>query len=143
MPIVNQWFLEKRVLLSTFSGELSLADLTRSTEEIRAAIDQSEGQFLHCIGDLGGLTKIPTNLKAVTDATQGAMRHPHFGWMIVYNMPNQVIKFFGDIATRFFQVRYRVLDTQHEALDFLNQVDSTLPPLRPIAEQRLRDQQRL
>ena len=132
MPITNEWFLEKRVLLTTFSGELSVAELTASTEEIRAAIDQSEGQFLHCLGDLGGVTKIPSNLKAITDATEGAMRHPHFGWMIVYDMPNPVIKFFGDIATRFFQVRYRVLDTQVEALEFLNSVDSTLPPLKPL-----------
>ena len=139
MPMSIEWFLEKRILLVTYNGDVSAADLKQAGETIRASIDQTDGQFLHSIADLSAIGKIPLNLKTITDATQGALSHPQFGWMTVYHMPNPVIQFFGDMATRVFQVRYRVFDEQVDALDFLNQVDSTLPPLRPIAEARARE----
>jgi hypothetical protein len=138
MPISIEWFLEKRILIVTYNGDVTAADLKEAGEAIRAAADQTEGQFLHSIADLSAIGKIPLNLKVITDATRGALSHPQFGWMAVYHMPNPVIQFFGDMATRVFQVRYRVFDEQVDALNFLNAVDGTLPPLRPIAEQRLK-----
>ena len=134
MPIETEWFLEKRVLFLNYSGELTLDEVISSSETIRACIDQTEGQLLHCIGDLGGVTKVPMNLKSLSDAAQAALSHPQFGWMLVYNIDNPVVRFLGDMTTRVFQVRYRVLNTQGEALDFLNSVDATLPPLKPLVK---------
>ena len=133
MPITCQWLLEKRVLLTIYSGDLTVDDFAHLTEEVRAHLDLAEEGLIHCLCDVGQVKKLPLSLQVLADTSRGALSHPQFGWMIAYDMPNPIFKFFGDMVTRLFRMRYHVAGTQEEALDFLNSVDATLPPLRMLA----------
>jgi hypothetical protein len=52
----------------------------------------------------------------------------------VVGVQNKVLIFINLLAANLFRTRQRFLPTLDEALDFLNEADSTLPPLRPTAD---------
>ncbi len=59
-------------------------------------------------------------------------KHPRYGWTLVVGSTNPFQRFVVAIANNFFKGRQRNFDTREEALDFLNEVDSTLPTLRAL-----------
>ena len=62
-------------------------------------------------------------------------KHPRYGWTLVVGTSNPFQRFVVAIANNFFKGRQRNFDTFDGALDFLNEVDSTLPPLRALKNQ--------
>lgn len=143
MPVDIEWFLENRIVLVHFRGVISLEEIVEAANMTNEYVEKCDAPLLHTLHDASELKQLPHNLKAIRDATQDGFNQPKVGWIVAYEVHDKLVAFLGNVTMQLFRVRYRLVNTQPEALDFLNAVDSTLPPLRPIAEQRQRQQQRL
>jgi len=141
MPVDIEWFLENRVVLVHFRGVVSIEEIVTASNQTNEYVEKCDAPLLHTLHDAAELKQLPHNLKAIRDATQDDFKQPKLGWIVAYDVHDKLIGFLGNVTMQLFRVRYRVVNTQADALDFLNLVDSTLPPLRPVAEQRLREHQ--
>jgi len=143
MPVDVEWFLENRVVLVHFRGVISIEEIVIAASQTNAYVEKCDAPLLHTLHDAAELKQLPHNLKAIRDATQDGFKQPKLGWIVAYDVHDKMIGFLGNVTMQLFRVRYRVVNTETDAIDFLNLVDSTLPPLRPVAEQRLHQSQQL
>ena len=127
MSIQLSWYLENRVLLLTSQGESSDQDLLDIDQPIIEHLNQSNAPLVHLIADHRKGGKMPS-MKAAAQIQWP--KHPQYGWGIMVGLTNPVQRFLVAVASNFFKVRQRNFDTMDEALDFLNEVDTTLPALR-------------
>ena len=127
------WYLENRVLLLTSEGESSDQDLLDIDQSVINCLEQSTAPLVHLIMDR-------TNAPPVTSSKVAAQiklasqlkwpKHPKYGWAIMVGPTNSLQRFIVAVATNFFKVRQRMFNTMDESLDFLNDIDSSLPSLR-------------
>jgi hypothetical protein len=57
------------------------------------------------------------------------IRHPMLGWVLSINTPTTALKMAGSVISQQDNYRWRHFDTLDEALDFLEQIDTTLGKL--------------
>lgn len=129
MPVKLSWYLENRVMMVVAEGEYTDDELINLDSQVIKYLDQSTVPLVHMIMDRQGTTHIPS-MKSVTMVKWP--KHPRYGWTLVVGSTNPFQRFVVAVANNFFKGRQRNFDTREEALDFLNEVDSTLPPLRAI-----------
>jgi len=121
------WYLENRVMQIVNHGEVTDQDLFDLDESAVHYMDQGSAPLVHLIID---------HRKGINSpSAKGLMqlkwpKHPKMGWIVMVGMANPLQKFVTAVASNFFKTRLRMVDTMDEALDFLNDVDSTLPALR-------------
>jgi hypothetical protein len=127
MSIQLSWYLENRIILLTSHGESSDQDLLNLDQPIINYLNQSQAPLVHLIADHRRGGKMPS-LKVSMQIEWP--KHPQYGWGILVGLTNPLQRFLVVVASNFFNVRQRMFNTMDEALDFLNEVDSTLPALR-------------
>jgi len=121
------WLLENRVILTFNQGIVTDQDMFDNDEPVTAYMNQCSAPLVHMIVDHRKGIGTPSS-KAM--AQLNWPKHPKMGWIILVGMANPFQKFVVAVTSNFFKTRMRMLNTMDEALDFLNQVDSTLPSLR-------------
>jgi hypothetical protein len=127
MPIQLSWYLENHVMLLNNEGDSADQDVLKVDQPILDYLNQSQAPLVHLIIDNTRAKYIPS-VKAITAVKWP--KHPQYGWTILVGLTNPFQRFVNVVATNFFKARQRMFDTMDEALDFLNEVDSTLPALR-------------
>jgi hypothetical protein len=133
MPIQLNWYLENRVLLLTGDGESSDQDLLDLDQPMINCLNQCNVPLVHLIIDQRNAPPIPASKVAaqIKVATQLKWpKHPRYGWAIMIGKMNPLQRLVVTVASNFFKARQRSFETMKEGLDFLNEVDSTLPDLR-------------
>ncbi len=121
------WLLENRVILTFNQGVVSDQDMFDNDQPITDYLDQCTAPLIHMVVDHRNGIGSPSS-KAL--AQQHWPKHPKMGWLIMVGMANPFQKFVVAVTSNFFKTRLRMFNTMDEALDFLNEVDSTLPQLR-------------
>jgi hypothetical protein len=133
MSFELSWYLENRVILLTSQADNSDDNLLDVDQQVIHYIDQSSAPLVHLIMDQRNAPP-PSSSKAASQiklATQLKWpKHPKYGWAIMIGPTNSLQRFVIAVATNFFKVRQRTFDTVDEGLDFLNDIDSSLPALR-------------
>ena len=127
MPAQLSWYLENRVLLMTNHGEVTDQDLFDLDQTIIDYMNSCTAPLIHTIIDHRKGINSPS-AKGLTRLHWP--KHPKVGWMIMIGMKNPLQRFVVAVATSFFKTRVRLFNSIDEGLIFLNDVDSTLPPLR-------------
>jgi len=127
MPAQLSWCLENRVLLMTNHGEVTDQNLFDLDQTIIDYMNSCTVPLVHTIIDHRKGLNSPS-AKGLTRLHWP--KHPKVGWMIMIGMKNPFQRFVVAVSTSFFKTRVRLVNTMDEALNFLNDVDSTLPPLR-------------
>ena len=135
MSIRLSWFLENRVIMISAEGEYTDDELIGLDPQVIKYLDQSSAPLVHMIMDRQETNHIPS-IKSVTQVKWP--RHSRYGWTLVVGSSNPFQRFVVAIANNLFKGRQRNFDSLDEALDFLNFVDSTLPPLRAIKNKEAR-----
>ena len=133
MALQLSWYLENRVILLTIHGESSDQDLFDVDQEIINYLNQSSAPLIHCIMDQRNAILPPTFKAAALIVTATKLKwpkHPQYGWAIMIGQPHPLLRFVTAVATNFFKIRQRGFNTMDEGLDFLNDIDGTLPALR-------------
>ena len=121
------WYLENRVMQIVNQGELRDQDLFDLDGSAIQYMEQCSVPLVHLI--------IDHRLGSNSPSAKGLMqlkwpKHPKMGWIVMIGLANPLQRFVTAVASNFFKTRLRMVNTLDEALDFLNEVDSTLPALR-------------
>jgi hypothetical protein len=124
------WYRDKRILLGTFSGGLTVNDLAEVNTIGTDMIRQGDPP-VHDIIDALALDKVPLDLKLLKKSMQ-LFQEPNLGWVIVI-AKNPLFGFFGSILSQAAGKNVRVVSTWDEALSILARVDMTLNDLLPQA----------
>ena len=129
MPYDVLWFVEGRIVFVRMEGVSTPEEAYSFDQEIKPYFDSAQAPEVHLIFDIRGLTQLP-NIKTLSRFQWP--KHPANGWVVSYPKSNPFINLITSIVAQLFKARYCQFDTFEETLDFLQQVDSTLPNLSTI-----------
>lgn len=129
MPFKVAWYVENRVILTRYTGVITVEDIHLQMSQTKELIHQGT-PLIHSIIDLSQIEKWPP-LNVVNEfrSTDISDLRTKMGWSIIV-ANNVILKFGTALFTPIFKLRQRVFSTVDEALAFLQQEDSTLPPLK-------------
>jgi hypothetical protein len=129
MPVSVSWYLENRVVYVKLIGNVTPDEISSTSTEFIALVEQSSAPLVHAIHDATELDSLPKSLKVVVDAIQNGYGHPRLGWSVAFGVGSDFLRFVGEMTGRIFRIRYHIVQSKTEALAWLENVDSTLPPL--------------
>ncbi len=129
MPYKVEWLVENRVLISRYTGILTMEDARGQVKEGNAML-RNGIPLTHSIVDMTGVDKLPP-LQAASEfmSTDLSDVRDKLGWTIIITN-NKFLKFASSLFVPMFKVRQRFFGSLDEALAFLQEEDSTLPPLK-------------
>jgi hypothetical protein len=126
MPIENRWYAEPLIVLNRMYGEMTIAELSDNDHMNQTYYDHlPEGALLHFIVDMREVTHMPNDLRATR--TVSAPR-PNTGWIVLVTS-DPLHKMIASMISLVMHLRYKVVASLDEALDFLRQHDAALWPL--------------
>jgi hypothetical protein len=129
MPYKVEWLVEKRVLFSRYYGILTIEDARGQVREGNALLRDGI-PLTHSIIDMSTVEKLPSlQLASEFMSTDLSEVRDKLGWTIVITN-NKFLKFASSLFVPMFKVRQRFFGSLDEALAFLQEEDSTLPPLK-------------
>jgi hypothetical protein len=129
MPYKVEWLVEKRVLLSRYEGIVSIEDARGQVREGNELLREGI-PLTHSIIDMSAVEKLPSlQLASEFMSTDMSEVRQKLGWTIVITS-NKFLKFASSLFVPIFKVRQRFFGSLDEALAFLQEEDSTLPPLK-------------
>ena len=130
MPVEVVWFEQDHVVRLNLVGDVTIEDMQEAVKTYIEMIESVEGNWLiHTLHDADHMESLPKSLKQTANVVRDAFQHPRSGWTIAYAVHKPVLKLFGNMITGMLRVRYRIMESQADALAFLQQVDQTLPEL--------------
>lgn len=112
--------------LTPLWGQFTQEELKQYDETALDAISRGQHPLMHNIYDCSGLDSLPP-LMEMSKLQVG--QHPRVGWIIFVGIRSDLLKFVLSMTTQMFGHRLRFMKSHAEALQFLQQVDSTLPDL--------------
>ena len=129
MSYTIEWYVEKRVLLTRYEGAVTIEDARAQVAEGNKMLREGI-PLTHSIIDMTAVNKLPP-LQAASEfmSTDLSDVRDKLGWTIVVTN-NKFLKFASSLFVPMFKVRQRFYGTLDEALAFLQDEDSTLPPLK-------------
>ena len=125
MPWEISWLVEKRITYTRMYGFVTGEELDTQKVELEKYIQESE-HLLHMISDATGTTGTNMGLRDL-QKTQFADA-PNLGWA-VYISPKKMDRFFASVITQLMKKRSREFATLQEGIQFLQEVDETLPSI--------------
>lgn len=126
MPHQIAWYIPNRIFLVHISGDVSRDDLAAFNMDVYRYLESSPTPPVHSIVDDSQLGKVGIGFTEV-QTLLSAVFHPHVGHMLVVGPGNPIFNFLGSLITRLGGVQYRRFPTLEEAVNYLHQVDATLP----------------
>ncbi|MBI1281477.1 MAG: hypothetical protein GC179_25345 [Anaerolineaceae bacterium] len=130
MPYEVSWYIERRVVSTVLTGDLSLRDAESASLLTSEFILKGQPPLVHLIADTTNLGKFPTNLSLLNGEASHHLRNPLLGWMIVISS-STATRFVSSIMTQVARVRFRMFATWDQSIDFLLNQDETLRELMP------------
>jgi len=128
MPYQTTWYIEKRIILTSYTGIIHVEDIRGQIGETHAMIEQGT-PLIHSIIDLSQIEKWPP-LSVVNEFRSMDIEsvRERIGWSIIV-ANNVVLKFGSALFAPIFNLRQRIFSNLDEALTFLQENDLTLPDL--------------
>jgi hypothetical protein len=136
MAFESGWMIPERVYCVRLSGELTAASLDEALAQFQVVLGRDSSLATHVILDLTPArrdeTILPKLKKTIDELRKMHPPVPRAGWTVIADtMPNQIVKSIGASVTQVIRIRTRFLTDSDEALTFLRQIDTTLPPAVP------------
>jgi hypothetical protein len=132
MPFDVSWYLEKRVLYVRVSGIIRDDEIKPFDDVMLRYIEQGEGQLVHAISDFRAAEKMPAIRTMVRKLSFPS--HPQFGWTAFFGFRSPILIMTLSVVPQVFKARFRHLSSLDQALNFLPQVDDTLPDLHQFKD---------
>jgi hypothetical protein len=131
MPFQHSWFVNQRVLHLQLTGDVSLEELTDAAR-VSNALVKSGIPLVHELIDMRDMRQFPNTLSKLAWLVP-YLSEPDLGWVLVVTH-NVLVSFLSNTLGQISRARLRVFDTPQDALDFIADMDRTLPPLPPYAD---------
>lgn len=135
------WLLENRIMLISYDGVLTKAELqmyladTMDVRDRANAILGAGGPLIHTITDARRMTKTEISLKEALKTVE-IVRKQRVGWT-VYIPANKMDLFFASLGHQFAGVRFRNFASISEGINFLKEVDDTLANFNYLGDNTL------
>ncbi len=128
MPYQTGWYVENRIILTSYTGIIRVEDIRGQIDETHTLIEQGI-PLVHSIIDLSQIEKWPP-LNVVNEFRSMDIEsvREQLGWSIIV-ANNMVLKFGSSLFAPIFNLRQRIFSTLDEALIFLHENDTTLSDL--------------
>lgn len=107
-------------------AQITQADLDTFDVEVSALMEASPLPLQHGIYNYSNVQVMPTIRQII--ALKSA-RHPRAGWVLMVGLKTPVTRFIISAAVQMMRLRLRFFETTDQAIAFIQDVDSTLPPL--------------
>jgi hypothetical protein len=131
------WLLENRVMVGELSGVVTLEDI-KANNAAMEALGQHCPPNLHLITLTDQISKNQISLKDLQTLAKSGSTDTKFIWRLTVSN-NHLYRLFAGLAAQFFSHELSKGNTKQfatlaEALQFLQEVDNSLPPLLPLAQ---------
>lgn len=129
MPFEMRWFVENRIILTRYTGNITSDDIREQMGQTKNLMMEGT-PLIHSIIDLSQIEKWPP-LNVVNEfrSIDISEVRQKMGWSIIV-VDNMLLKFGTSLFSPIFKLRQRIFSTLDEALIFLQQEDNTLPRLK-------------
>jgi len=118
------WAVEKRVLLSTFIGNVTKDDLVGFANTIRELVKQGEHPIYHISNSLQ-LTKVELSLNALFALVKSVGAISELAWQIDVNL-NPTNKMLAALSSQIIRIRTRTFPSMYDAVTFIKTIDDSL-----------------
>lgn len=120
------WFIPDRCMRTYSWGLVTFDDFVGGAEAMQSLLSQGTTP-IHLIADMRHVQAFPTNVIEIIRASE-LFKSPDWGWVIVVSN-DQTVRFLATAATQVWGARYQGFTTINTALNFLQRMDPTLPPI--------------
>ncbi|MDX2075571.1 MAG: hypothetical protein SFZ02_04015 [bacterium] len=118
------WAVEKRVILTTFVGNVTKEDLIAYSKDMTAMVKEGEDPLYHISNSLQ-LTKVELSLPALFNLVKSIGTLRALAWQIDVNL-NPTNKMLASLSTQLMRIQTRTMPNMYEAVTFLKNVDESL-----------------
>jgi hypothetical protein len=119
------WYLPKRVLMLTISGDVSLKDLELFNGSVMNYLEEGIAP-VHLVSIGHNIRRVPTNLIQIKQVVT-YIQDPKIGWtIIVQEKPNPLTGFIASVATQAAGVKIRHVKSVVDGLEALKRLDQSL-----------------
>lgn len=125
MPYQMQWIVEKRVILSTFSGIVTRDELLTFINTMLVEVRKGTAPVFH-ISDSLNLKKVELSLKALLDLVKTFRVFTELGAQIDINRARTVNTFFASAAAKLIRIDAHTVTSLDEAIDLVKRLDHRL-----------------
>lgn len=132
MPIEITWLVEGRVLYDRITGSPALDEFRAGGRRLAELMLRDDELLVHILLDISAMKRMPTQIGGMSEASRPFMVHPNAGWIIAFGSSDRMVNLIGTIVSQIFRSRFRFFRSLEEALRFLQEQDSTLPPLEAL-----------
>lgn len=119
------WLVPRKVLLSTFTGDISKDELHTFIEDIRARIHSGERPIYHISNSLA-MGRVQVSLKVLTDLVKSVSMIGEIGIQIDINHPRTMNTFFANVASQIIKLKTYTVGSLDEAVALLKRSDRSL-----------------
>ena len=124
MPFEISWYREDSIILVKINKEERTSTLSDDAARIRALVEASTQSTVHIMMDLTDAQGGSPNVKGNARELASAFKHPRVGWAVTYGNNSPLIKFLTQMITQILGVRSHIVNTETEAITFLEAYDS-------------------
>ena len=125
------WLADNRVIFTSIVGPLRVEDFPALETNVITLFEASTAEQVHVLTDISLMTTMP-NVFQMSKLTY--ITHPKIGYFITQSR-NPVEEFIGQAVGQMFKTKYKFVKTLDEGVDFLAQIDPTLPPAEDLQAQ--------
>ncbi len=132
MAVDASWLVENKLIYMYGHGINTLDDLRQLDREAVEMINASPAPLVHAIIDLRHLEKTPSLIEQ-RDVWHYP-KHQRAGWQVYIGSNDPVQRVMMYLISQITKARYRQFATIEGGLAFLQDIDATLPDLKPYKE---------
>lgn len=125
MPYKMSWLVEKRVIYTRLYGHVTSKELASYYQTMLVYAQESE-LLLHTLTDSTDITNMDMGLRDLQNTPFADIRN--LGWA-VFISPSKINRFFASVITQLSKKRGRQFATLEEGLNFLQDIDDSLPAI--------------
>ncbi|MCI0713908.1 MAG: hypothetical protein L0154_27375 [Chloroflexi bacterium] len=123
------WYVKDRIVLSYFWGNITAEEvedvMNQSTDYVQSGIKP-----VHSIVHGLEVIKYPMNLPQVLQMTS-VLKNSDFGWFIMIT-DDRMARFMSSVVSQVTKLKFRSIPTTGETVEFLRDMDPSLPELPPM-----------
>lgn len=124
MTYTIEWAVEKRVIISTFIGDVTKEDLLSYINQMRELVKQGEQPLYHISNSLE-LTKVHLSLGALLQLVRSMGIFGHLAWQVDVNL-NPTNKMLAALSSQIMRIHSRTVPSMNDAVNFIKSIDTTL-----------------
>ncbi len=125
MPYTIWWEVEGHILYASYSGDVTVDELTAAMKDLDVEMTSHGGPFVNMITDMRNVQRQPS-LTEVLGVIRQFETSEQLGWSLNVGDSNPLLRFMTTIAGQLMHQRMRSFDTPEEALAFLKENDPSI-----------------